>query len=295
MTGILKILAGPVVGAVIGFFTNYIAVKMLFRPHKAYYLFGHRLPFTPGAIPKNQPRLAHAVGTVVAENLMSEEDFRAKLLSPESEEKAVSSLMEKAEDEIGQNVSGLAGSQESYDALKDAVVDLITAEVMETIRGMDVSETLEREATEAIHRKKSVSMIGFLLTDEMIQSITRPLSHEVDRFIDEDAEGYVHSAVSDRLDQLEQESLLSLLESQGVSEELLRNFIRVGYRRGTSSLIRRILKNLDVAGMIEDKINGMDVAELERLVLTVMKKELSTIVNLGLLIGFLIGCINIFV
>ena len=29
---ILKYLAGPVIGAIIGYFTNYLAVKMLFRP-----------------------------------------------------------------------------------------------------------------------------------------------------------------------------------------------------------------------------------------------------------------------
>ena len=31
---VIEILAGPVIGAVIGYFTNYIAVKMLFRPLK---------------------------------------------------------------------------------------------------------------------------------------------------------------------------------------------------------------------------------------------------------------------
>ena len=30
---ILKYISGPLVGAVIGYFTNYLAVKMLFRPY----------------------------------------------------------------------------------------------------------------------------------------------------------------------------------------------------------------------------------------------------------------------
>ena len=57
---ILKYLAGPLIGAVIGYCTNYIAVKMLFYPRKEIRVFGHRLPFTPGAIPKGQQRLAKA-------------------------------------------------------------------------------------------------------------------------------------------------------------------------------------------------------------------------------------------
>ena len=39
----------PLVGAVIGYFTNMIAVKMLFFPHEEKRIFGHRVPFTPGA------------------------------------------------------------------------------------------------------------------------------------------------------------------------------------------------------------------------------------------------------
>ena len=41
----------PLVGAVIGYFTNLIAVKMLFYPRKPVYLFGHQLPLTPGTEP----------------------------------------------------------------------------------------------------------------------------------------------------------------------------------------------------------------------------------------------------
>ena len=46
--------------------------------------------------------------------------------------------------------------------------------------------------------------------------------------------------------------------------------------------------------MVENKGQQMDVLEIEELVLSVMKKELDTIVNLGAVIGFVIGIINIF-
>ena len=39
----------------------------------------------------------------------------------------------------------------------------------------------------------------------------------------------------------------------------------------------------------------MDVREFEKLVLSVMKKELQAVVNLGALIGFVIGLINLIV
>ena len=51
---ILEIIAGPAIGAVIGYCTNYIAVKMLFRPLKPIKIGNRTLPFTPGIIPKGQ-------------------------------------------------------------------------------------------------------------------------------------------------------------------------------------------------------------------------------------------------
>ena len=44
----LHYITGPLIGAVIGYFTNYIAVKMLFHPYQPVKLFGRTLPFTPG-------------------------------------------------------------------------------------------------------------------------------------------------------------------------------------------------------------------------------------------------------
>ena len=63
-----KYIAIPLIGAVIGYVTNWIAVKMLFRPRKEIRVFGKRLPFTPGVIPRGQGRLARAVGNALHKN-----------------------------------------------------------------------------------------------------------------------------------------------------------------------------------------------------------------------------------
>ena len=81
-----KYIATPLIGAVIGYVTNWIAVKMLFRPRKEIRVFGKRLPYTPGVIPRGQGRLARAVGNVVETQLLTPEYLGEKLLSKESEE-----------------------------------------------------------------------------------------------------------------------------------------------------------------------------------------------------------------
>ena len=42
----------PVLGAIIGYVTNAIAIRMLFRPFNEIRVLGLRLPFTPGLIPR---------------------------------------------------------------------------------------------------------------------------------------------------------------------------------------------------------------------------------------------------
>ncbi|WP_422661957.1 DUF445 domain-containing protein [Pannus brasiliensis] len=64
-------LVPPIAGAIIGYFTNDIAIKMLFRPYKAIYIGKRRLPFTPGLIPHNQARLAKRVSDTIMGSLLT--------------------------------------------------------------------------------------------------------------------------------------------------------------------------------------------------------------------------------
>ena len=59
--------------------------------------------------------------------------------------------------------------------------------------------------------------------------------------------------------------------------------------------VNSALRRIDVASVVEDKINSMSVEDLEKGVLAVMNNELNMIVSLGALIGLVIGCINIVV
>ena len=78
---ITSYILAPLVGGIIGYVTNDIAIRMLFRPHTAKYIMGRRVPFTPGIIPKEKGRIAEAVGTVISDNLMSQEVLEKYLLS----------------------------------------------------------------------------------------------------------------------------------------------------------------------------------------------------------------------
>ncbi|AMA08831.1 MULTISPECIES: DUF445 domain-containing protein [Cyanophyceae] len=93
------LLLPPVAGTVIGYFTNDIAINMLFRPYKAIYLGDRRLPFTPGLIPANQDRLARNISRIIMGSLLTPEEIQKlaqKLLQTERIEAAIRWLLQLA-------------------------------------------------------------------------------------------------------------------------------------------------------------------------------------------------------
>jgi uncharacterized membrane protein YheB (UPF0754 family) len=76
---ILPYLAPPLLGAFIGYVTNYIAIRMLFRPLKPWRLFGIRLPLTPGIIPAKRHELATRMGEMVGSHLLTSADVGSVL------------------------------------------------------------------------------------------------------------------------------------------------------------------------------------------------------------------------
>ncbi len=96
----------PVLGGVIGYFTNDIAIKMLFRPYEPKTLFGWRIPFTPGLIPSNQQRLAEKISEVIMRSLLTPEEMQRlarRLLQTERTEKAINWLLNLALEQMQGN------------------------------------------------------------------------------------------------------------------------------------------------------------------------------------------------
>ena len=64
------------------------------------------------------------------------------------------------------------------------------------------------------------------------------------------------------------------------------------YESMVSEKLPQVLDTLHLSSVVEERINAMDVAEVEELMLSIMKKELGAVVNLGALIGLILGLVN---
>ena len=76
-----NVIIRPLVGAVIGYSTNWLAIKMLFKPHEEKRIAGIKVPFTPGVIPRERNRIAKSLGEAVGERLLTEEVIAGELLN----------------------------------------------------------------------------------------------------------------------------------------------------------------------------------------------------------------------
>ena len=288
----LQNLSGPIIGAVIGYCTNYIAVKMLFYPRNEVKVWGHKVPFTPGAIPKGKPRLAKSVGNIVANTLLTEEDIKQKILSPETEEAVVDKIMDELSKKIYVGMGRICSNYEEYGDLKANLSDAFTDQIMESIGKIDFKNTIATEAGRIIKEKVNGTMLAMFLSNEMLDSFIQPVGVELENYIAENGRDFVQKEVNEKIMVFEQKSILNLCEDMNVEEERIRTAVRSIYHKASENAVNGVLKNIDISAMIEDKINEMKTEELEKVVLAVMKKELDTIVNLGALIGFILGSLN---
>lgn len=88
-----RLIAIPLIGAFIGWITNVLAIRLLFRPYEPV-----RMPLTQwqlyGLIPKRRRELAATIGAVVEENLFSVEDFLGFLEDTDTKDKLFDSTLE---------------------------------------------------------------------------------------------------------------------------------------------------------------------------------------------------------
>ncbi|OFH46193.1 hypothetical protein BJN05_11995 [Listeria monocytogenes] len=168
MSVLFTILLMAVIGGFIGAMTNYIAIRMLFRPYKAIYLFNKRLPFTPGLIPKRRDELAEHIGKVVVSHLLTEDAIRARLLD------------ENLQKEITDTITKMFHEKMQLETTPNELLHHFGYENAE-IRSMAwIEKTMEKEINHFLSTKKTSKMSDLIPT--MLESeLTTKLPHVTER------------------------------------------------------------------------------------------------------------------
>lgn len=283
----------PLIGAVIGYCTNYIAVKMLFRPRNEIKVLGHTLPFTPGAIPKNKPRLAKAIGEVVETTFFGEETISAQFLSMEAEDNAVAQMVRGMDRPISDLGISVLGSEEKYEKGLDRLSEILSQQLLQSLRSGETIRMVSDTVIDKLVDQFRGGMLGMFITDSFVESAKQMVEAGIQGEIEDKGEEFLNRMVRSQMDTWSRDTLSEIAFEAGYSDERVERILRKAYRGAVKSAVPALIDRINVSGMIEEKVNDMSNEQLEELVLSVMKRELNLIVNLGALIGLILGCLNL--
>lgn len=283
----------PLIGAVIGYCTNYIAVKMLFRPRNEIKVLGHTLPFTPGAIPKNKPRLAKAIGEVVETTFFGEETISAQFLSGEAEDNAVAQMVRGMDRPISDLGISVLGSEEKYEKGLDRLSEILSQQLLQSLRSGETIRMVSDTVIDKLVDQFRGGMLGMFITDSFVESAKQMVEAGIQGEIEDKGEEFLNRMVRSQMDTWSRDTLSEIAFEAGYSDERVERLLRKAYRGAVKSAVPALIDRINVSGMIEEKVNDMSNEQLEELVLSVMKRELNLIVNLGALIGLILGCLNL--
>lgn len=298
----ISYIARPLLGAVIGFITNDIAIRMLFRPRRPKHLFGHRIPFTPGIIPKEKARIASSIGKAISENLMNQESIEKTLLSTEMISKIEDAydrfiLAQMSNKETVEHFLAHYVSKVDINYLKRNVSADLAENIHHTLTNSDLGSTIASIITDHVVQKVDLGVFGMLNPKHIIgaiASLLEPmLAKNINQMIEANSRQIVDGMIGNQIESFLHKPMHELFVGREEQIVKIRESIISLYKQLINNQLPAMLKAIDISGIVENRINEMDVAETEKLILEVMNKELRAIVWLGALLGFIMGCINL--
>ena len=110
----MQYITASLVGSIIGYITNWLAIKMLFKPYNEVKILGFKLPFTPGLIPKEKNRIAKSVGETIGKHLLTQETIVDALCSD--------AMNKKLEQWVEKKISELKNEEKTVKEKLEAVL-----------------------------------------------------------------------------------------------------------------------------------------------------------------------------
>lgn len=302
MTLELTYILRPLIGAVIGYITNDIAIRMLFRPRTAKYVFGMKVPFTPGIIPKEKPRIAASIGDAISKNLMNKDVIEKTLLSEDMIAKICTAIdgfvaTQMANEECVRDFLAHYVSEDDLTAITANISEDLSGQIHSALANADLGPKIAHMVTEHVLDKVRGGLLGTIGADQFLGLIAKPvetlLAKNINQMLFTRSAEMVSNLIDGQISAFMQMPMKELFVGREEQIGQAKQAIVALYRNLISEQLPKILEAVNISRIVESRINEMDVRESEALIFQVMKKELKAIVWLGALLGFIMGCVNL--
>jgi len=292
----VQFITAPLVGGLIGLVTNGIAIKMIFRPLRPVYIGKFRLPFTPGLIPKERSRIAKAIGDVISNDLLNRDTFKSTLLS-ESMKSQINLKIESAilkysesEDKVSTVLERLIPKDKIDEKLADAQKGLASTITRKAIE-QDIGSAITDYAYEEIISNTKPVLRG--LTSTALSSLRQPFSVKINNMIKEKSEPLVEKFLGDQAVEILNTPIKDILATHKDKIPQFKEALWKIYEDIVNSRLESVLEAVDISAIINDKINQLDLLELERIITNLISRELNALIYLGGLLGIIMGFLNV--
>lgn len=295
-----RIIIPPIIGAIIGYITNDIAIKMLFHPRKPIYIGRWQLPFTPGLIPKEKHRVARSIGNVVSNQLLNSDTLVNVLTSDDMLQKmrnGMETVIEKNrinEDTIEDTLLKVAPAEVVDNTVSD-IKENTTSLVYGKLVGMHFGEAISIHILQKLNYKLGEMTRGVLASffdENLVKSVAVSIGEMIDKAISDHSREIVETVIGKETDKLMNTRICDLIAQYEDRLPSAMDFIVETYVSTVKNNLAQVLQGINLAKVVEDKIASFDVVQLEQMIFGIMKKELNAIVYLGALLGFLMGWIT---
>lgn len=295
---ILHFVTPPVIGGIIGALTNGIAIRMLFRPYKPVFWGKHQLPFTPGLIPKEKSRIANAIGKVIGANLLDAETLTGALASDKIKtalEHKIDTMIERmrTEEKTVQEYITQIGYEENVDHAVAYVGnhfgDFVAEKLVENQVGTEILDYALQELVQNLNpmfvvlAESAIEKSKIAILDKMDEVILAQCPGIIDEYLEKEYETWINKPVS--------EFAYTLWQKKEVIKEHVWDLYIMVLEKKAGGFVQK----LDVAAIVEEKIQEFDERELEELIMEISRKELNSLVWIGGALGLLIGFVNLLV
>lgn len=288
----LKYIMPPLIGAVIGYVTNWIAVKMMFRPLKEIKIGKFKLPFTPGIIPKNRKRIAKSIAIAINDNLLTNSDLTDKLMSNDIQDSIKEKVANFAMSDkvLGDKILETVDRQK-FNQIKGNLTNKLSNSIYLSILEANVGEIVGEQVELAAVEKLKGSLLGIFGGNSIVSSVKTMAEAKTNEYIEQNGQRIITELIDKKTSDILNTPICVLTDNLEID---LPEAVLSIYKKFVQEKFEEIIKSINISQIIEDKINSMDVLEIEKLILSVMKKELNALVSLGAVIGFVLGLFNIF-
>ena len=291
----------PLIGAIIGYSTNVVAIKMLFRPLKEIRVFGIRLPFTPGILPKERGKLALSIGRMVEQELLTPGVLRERLASAEMREKLKNSFGIYTNQLFEKPLSSWFEEQGGDFPLTPLVNDFVNSEIFnsfleEIIRIWISGSSSENETDNNLGSWLKFRMrdFGGLFVTPARTIIKSGISRGLKNGSNGDSSLY-RQALEKIIEKYPGITLGEFLSLGEMNKRNLDSFLIEKVIDSLDENIEGVLSSVNVRVIVADRINSLDMLSVEKIILDILADKLQWINVFGGILGALIGFIQIFV